>query len=272
MATVISFPVNAMIQQYSSQQKNTARETQSIPHREWSEKAAVGRQFSVSSDVVKVSHAARIQVIEQEMNTAAKALGLYEVSINAAKNISDSLISLHKSILELDMVSNKADNRNTQIAEAFRATIEKIGNTVAEADFENISLVNGNSEELIEPFDMLYAAGSGIFIFKTYNLTPEGLGLENLTYDMEQINLALKKAREQVAEAINQMRDKQDGIKKITKELMDKWENLYGKEYSWIKNQSSHASQIANFLTTRVSKRFFKDEISAKDTLPLTSA
>ena len=272
MAAVISFPVNTMIQQYTSQQKNTAREIHSIPRREWSEKSIAGRTFFVSPDVVDVSYKARIQVIEQEVNTASKASGLYEVSIDAAKNISDSLRVLHKYMLEIDMLSGKAEDRSTQIAEAFRATIEKIEKIVADAEFDNISLINGNSEELIEPFDMLYAAGSGAFIFKTYDLTAEGLGLKSLTYDLEHINLNLKKARERAAEAINQMQVKQDSIKKITKELLDRWERLYGEEYSWIKNQSSHASQIANFLTSRISKRIFKDDTTEKDTFPLTSA
>ena len=272
MATVISFPINTMIQQYTSQQKNAAREMQTIPRRDWSEKSIAGRTFSVAPDVVNVSYAARIQVIEQEINTAAKVSSLYEVSINAAKNINYYLRALHKSMLELNMLSSKTDGRNTQIAEASRTTIAKIEETVADAEFDSISLINGNSEELIEPFDMLYAAGSDTFIFKTYNLTAEGLGLKNLTYDLEHINLILKKAKERVAEAINQMRGKQDNIKKITKELMDRWENLYGKEYGWIKNQPSHASQIANFLTSRVSKRIFKNEVTVEDTFSITSA
>ena len=272
MATVISFPINTMIQQYSSQQKNTARETQTFPRRDSSEKPIAGRTFPVSTDVVKVSSAARVQVIEQEMNTAAKASGLYEISIDAAKKISDALSSLHNSILELDILLGKAGDINIRITEAFRKTIIKIENAVAEAEFDNISLINGNSEKLIEPFDMLYAAGSNTFIFKTYNLTAEGLGLKNLTYDLEDISLTLQKARELVAETISQMRDKQDSIKKVTKELLDRWETLYGKEYNWIKNQSSHASQIANFLTTRVSKRIFRDEVTAKDIFSVMSA
>jgi len=261
-----------MLQQYSSQQKNTTREIQTVPRRDWSEKSAVGRTFSVSSDVVKVSSAARIQVMEQEMSSAAKASGLYEVSIDAAKNINDSLGSLHNFISKLYMSPDKTDNRNIRIAEALKITIAKIDNAVAEAGFDGISLIAGNSEELIEPFDMLYAAGSDTFIFKTYNLTTEGLGFGNLPYDLERINSILKKAREKVSEAINQMQDKQDSVKKITRELLDRWERLHGKEYGWIKNQPSHASQIANFLTTKLSKRFFKDEVRVEDIFSVTSA
>lgn len=270
MATIISFPINTMIQQYSSQQKNTAREMQTIPRRDWSEKSVAGRTYSVSSDIVNVSATARVQVMEQEMNTAAKVTGLYEISINAAKNISDSLSELRKFISGL--LPHEAHNRNIQIAETLKATRAKIENIVAESEFDSISLIAGNSEEFIEPFDMLYAAGSDTFIFKTYNLTSEGLGLEKFTYDLEHITFILEKAREKVSEAINQMRDKQDSIKKITKELLDRWEKLHGMEYGWIKNQSSHASQIANFLTTRLSKKFFKDEITAEDIFSLTSA